>query len=96
MLFQCESCCVGFSVHSFYFKTSRRSLFHYLGAKTEKCLDACLACTLRDGATSRAVLEDQTGFDFFNFDFHYPALFCLPDVQPLPVLTMSASSDSDW
>lgn len=30
-----------------------------VGAKTEKSQDACLRCALRDGETSRAVLEER-------------------------------------
>ncbi|KAK3558531.1 hypothetical protein QTP86_019002 [Hemibagrus guttatus] len=36
----------------------RGSLFHHLGARTEKSLDVYLPLSLRDGGTSRAVLVD--------------------------------------
>ncbi|KAI4887285.1 hypothetical protein NFI96_007646 [Prochilodus magdalenae] len=37
--------------------TPSGSSFHHLGARTEKSLDACLPCVLRDGGSSRVVLE---------------------------------------
>lgn len=39
--------------------TSRGSSFHCPGTITERSLDACFPCTLRDGWSTQAVLEDQ-------------------------------------
>lgn len=38
-------------------RASRRNSFHHLGGKTEKSLDTCPLCALRDGG--RAVLEER-------------------------------------
>lgn len=44
--------------HSVVWK-ARGGLFHLLGARRVKSLDACLLCSLRDYGTIRAVLEGQ-------------------------------------
>lgn len=46
-------------IHRLKIASDSCSSFHHLGVKTDKNLEACLPCTLSDGGTCRAVMENQ-------------------------------------